>query len=181
MCVPRLSFLETTLNSSELTWHSRSRVQAISPLSWCHSILRTHTHMKTWIQMSAFFSNALRDFQAAPRKRCSQHCAEVEWVTYSGHIMGNFSSESFFKKGIWRSLWPVSLDLGEITKNFFSGNNDKCSPFYSAAEFLSHLNEPGVSSDPSSPFSQYLHGTHCRPALFLGLYMVYFISSSWQP
>lgn len=120
VCAPSLSFLETTLNCSELTWHSRSRVQAISPRSWCHNILRTHTHMKTWIQMSAFFSSALHDFQEAPRKWCSQHCAEVGWVTYSGHIMGNFSSESFFKKDIWRSLWLVSQsDLGGITKNFF--------------------------------------------------------------
>lgn len=169
------------LNCREPVWHSRFRVQAISRFSRCHCILRTHTHMKTWIQVSAFFSSALSDFQAAPRKRCWEHYAEVGWVTYSGHITGNFSNDSCCKKGIWRSLWAVNLDLREITKNFFSGNDDNVL-FIQPLRwlFLSHLNEPRVSSDPSSPCSQSLHGTYHRPTLFLGLYVVYSIQSSWQ-
>lgn len=50
--------------------------------------------------MLAFFSNASSSSQAAPKERCSEYSAEEGQLMISDHIKGNYSSQSFLKRGI---------------------------------------------------------------------------------
>lgn len=59
------------------------------------------THKNRNINKCQLFSSSISsDSLATPKKRCSESHTEVGKVTFSGHIRGSYSDESFLKSGV---------------------------------------------------------------------------------